>query len=153
MKFNFLTNNFKEILVSSFGAFICIFLISYLNTIDASNVWLIPPFGASLVLVMAVHDSPLAKPRNVFFGHILSASSGVLMYYFFGETSLSIALGLALAIMVMQLTKTIHPPAGANPIIAILGAKSFEFVIMPVAVGASFIVIFALIYFLNSGNL
>ena len=68
------------------------------------------------------------------------------MYYFFGETSLSIALGLALAIMVMQLTKTIHPPAGANPIIAILGAKSFEFVIMPVAVGASFIVIFALIY-------
>ena len=53
------------------------FLIAYFNTIDASNVWLIPPFGASLVLVMAVHDSPLAKPRNVFFGHIFSASSGV----------------------------------------------------------------------------
>ena len=61
------------------------------------------------------------------------------MFYFFENTSLSIALGLALAIMAMQLTNTIHPPAGANPIIAILGAKTFEFVIMPVAIGASFI--------------
>jgi|TARA_B100001287_G_scaffold129388_1_gene109031 CBS-domain-containing membrane protein len=146
MKHNFLSDNIKNILISSFGAFLCMFLIAYFNTIDKSNIWLIPPFGASLVLVMAVHDSPLASPRNVFFGHVLSASSGVLMFYFFENTSLSIALGLALAIMAMQLTNTVHPPAGANPIIAILGAKTFEFVIMPVAIGASFIVIFALIY-------
>ena len=146
MKHNFLPDNIKNILISSFGAFLCMFLIAYFNTIDKSNIWLIPPFGASLVLVMAVHDSPLASPRNVFFGHVLSASSGVLMFYFFENTALSIALGLALAIMAMQLTNTVHPPAGANPIIAILGAKTFEFVIMPVAIGASFIVIFALIY-------
>lgn len=146
MKHNFLSDNIKNILISSFGAFLCMFLIAYFNTIDKSNIWLIPPFGASLVLVMAVHDSPLASPRNVFFGHVLSASSGVLMFYFFENTSLSIALGLALAIMAMQMTNTIHPPAGANPIIAILGAKTFEFVIMPVAIGALFIVIFALIY-------
>ena len=146
MKHNLLSGNIKNILISSFGAFLCMFLIAYFNTIDKSNVWLIPPFGASLVLVMAVHDSPLASPRNVFFGHVLSASSGVLMFYFFENTALSIALGLALAIMAMQITNTVHPPAGANPIIAILGAKTFEFVIMPVALGASFIVIFALIY-------
>ena len=146
MKQNFLSDNIKNILISSFGAFLCMFLIAYFNTIDKSNIWLIPPFGASLVLVMAVHDSPLASPRNVFFGHVLSASSGVLMFYFFENTALSIALGLALAIMAMQITNTVHPPAGANPIIAILGAKTFEFVIMPVAIGASFIVIFALIY-------
>ena len=122
------------------------FLIAYFNSIDQTNVWLIPPFGASLVLVIAVFDSPLAKPRNVFFGHVLSASSGVIVYYFLGESPLSIALGVSLAIMIMLSTKTTHPPAGANPVIAILGAKSFEFVIMPVAIGASFIVIFALIY-------
>jgi len=74
----------KTILISSLGAFLCIYAIAYLNLIDESNVWLIPPFGASLVLVMAVHDSPLASPRNVFFGHVLSASSGVMIYYFFG---------------------------------------------------------------------
>lgn len=136
----------KTIVISSLGAFLCIYAIAYLNLIDETNVWLIPPFGASLVLVMAVHDSPLASPRNVFFGHVLSASSGVMIYYFFGDAPISIALGLSFAIILMILTNTVHPPAGANPIIAILGAKSFEFVIMPVAIGASFIVIFALIY-------
>ena len=136
----------KTIVISSLGAFLCIYAIAYLNLIDETNVWLIPPFGASLVLVMAVHDSPLASPRNVFFGHVLSASSGVMIYYFFGDAPISIALGLSFAIILMLLTNTVHPPAGANPIIAILGAKSFEFVIMPVAIGASFIVIFALIY-------
>ena len=67
MKFNFLSENNKNILISSLGAFLCMFLIAYFNSIDQTNIWLIPPFGASLVLVMAVHDSPLAKPRNVFF--------------------------------------------------------------------------------------
>ena len=146
MKFNFLSENNKNILISSLGAFLCMFLIAYFNSIDQTNIWLIPPFGASLVLVMAVHKSPLAKPRNVFFGHVLSASSGVLMFYFLGGTPLSISLGVSLVIFIMSITNTIHPPAGANPVIAILGAKSFEFVIMPVAIGASFIVIFALFY-------
>ena len=146
MKLNFLSQKYKNIIISTLGAFFCMFLIAYFNSIDSTNVWLIPPFGASLVLVMAVHDSPLAAPRNVFFGHVLSASSGVLIFYFFGDSPISIALGLSLAITLMMLTKTIHPPAGANPIIAIVGAKGFEFVIMPVAIGASFIVIFALLY-------
>jgi CBS-domain-containing membrane protein len=136
MNFNFLSQKYKNIFISAFGAFLCMFLIAYFNSIDSTNVWLIPPFGASLVLVMAVHESPLASPRNVFFGHVLSASSGVLMFYFLGNTALSIALGLGFAISLMMLTKTVHPPAGANPVIAVLGAKTFEFVIMPVAIGA-----------------
>ena len=146
MNLNFLSEKYKNIIISVVGAILCMFLIPYFYSIDATNLWLIPPFGASLVLVMVVHDSPLASPRNVFFGHILSASSGVLMFYFLGESPLAISAGLALAISLMMLTNTVHPPAGANPVIAILGAKTFEFVIMPVAIGASFIVIFALIY-------
>jgi len=146
MKFKNLLKNYQNILISSLGAFLCIFLIAYLNSVDETNIWLIPPFGASLVLVMSVHESPLAQPRNVFFGHILSASSGVFLFYLLGNSPISISLALSLAIILMMITKTIHPPAGANPIIAILGAKSFEFVIMPVATGALFIVIFAFIY-------
>ena len=146
MKFkNFFKDNINT-LISCLGAFLCIFFISYFNSIDETNIWLIPPFGASLVLVMAVHDSPLAQPRNVFFGHILSASSGVLMFYLLGNSPISISLALSFAIFLMIITKTIHPPAGANPIIAILGAKTIEFVIMPVATGALFIVIFAFVY-------
>ena len=126
MKFKNLLKNYQNVLISSLGAFLCIFLIAYFNSVDETNIWLIPPFGASLVLVMAVHDSPLAQPRNVFFGHILSASSGVFLFYLLGNSPISIALALSLAIILMMITKTIHPPAGANPIIAILGAKSFE---------------------------
>ena len=146
MKKNFLSENIKNILISAIGAFTCMLLIAYFNSIDKTNLWLIPPFGASLVLVMAVHDSPLASARNVFFGHILSALSGVLVFYFIGESPVAIASGLALAIILMMITKTVHPPAGANPIIAILGAKTFEFIIMPVAIGAFFIVIYAWVY-------
>ena len=146
MKFKNLLKNYQNVFISSLGAFLCIFLIAYFNSVDETNIWLIPPFGASLVLVMAVHDSPLAQPRNVFFGHILSASSGVFLFYLLGNSPISISLALSLAIILMMITKTIHPPAGANPIIAILGAKSFEFVIMPVATGALFIVIFAFVY-------
>jgi len=88
----------------------------------------------------------LAHPKNVFFGHILSALSGVIVFSFMGFSPISVGLGVALAIFLMIITKTIHPPAGANPIIAILGAKEIGFIIMPVAAGASFIVIFAIIY-------
>ena len=55
-------------------------------------------------------------------------------------------MAVGLAIFLMMATKTVHPPAGANPIIAILGAKGMGFILMPVAVGASFIVLFAIIY-------
>jgi len=111
-----------------------------------SNLWLIPPFGASMVLVMSVHESPLAHPRNILFGHVLSALSGVFVFSMLGFSSLSVGLAVGLAIFLMMATKTVHPPAGANPIIAVLGAKGIGFVLMPVAVGASFIVLFAIIY-------
>tara|TARA_Y100000739_G_scaffold223463_1_gene226376 strand:- start:367 stop:813 length:447 start_codon:yes stop_codon:yes gene_type:complete len=133
-------------LISAFGAFLCISMLAYLNSFEDGNLWLIPPFGASMVLVMAVHESPLAHPKNVFFGHILSALAGVIVFSLMGFSHISMGLGVASAIFLMIITKTIHPPAGANPIIAILGAKEIGFIIMPVAAGASFIVIFAIFY-------
>ena len=135
-------NNF----ISAFGAFLCISALAYLNSFDESNLWLIPPFGASMVLVMAVHESPLAHPKNILFGHIISAFSGVFVFSVLGSSFISLGLAVGLAIFLMMATKTVHPPAGANPIIAILGAKGIGFILMPVAVGASFIVLFAIIY-------
>jgi CBS-domain-containing membrane protein len=135
-------NNF----ISAVGAFVCISVLAYFNSFDVNNLWLIPPFGASMVLVMAVHESPLAHPKNVLFGHIISAFSGVFIYSILGFSFLSVGLGVGLAIFLMMTTKTVHPPAGANPIIAILGAKGLDFIIIPVAAGAFFIVLFAIIY-------
>ncbi len=136
----------KNNLIAGFGGFLCIAALSYLNSFDESNLWLIPPFGASMVLVMAVNESPLAHPKNVFFGHLISAFAGVLVFWILGYSAISLGLGVGLAIFLMMVTDTIHPPAGANPIIAILGAKGMSFIIMPVAIGAFFIVLFAVIY-------
>ena len=136
----------KNNLIAGFGGFLCIAVLSYLNSFDESNLGLIPPFGASMVLVMAVNESPLAHPKNVFFGHLISAFAGVLVFWILGYSAISLGLGVGLAIFLMMVTDTIHPPAGANPIIAILGAKGMSFIIMPVAIGAFFIVLFAVIY-------
>ena len=136
----------KEPLISALGAFLCISLIAFINSYDDFNIWLIPPFGATMVLVMAVHESPLAQPKNIFFGHVLSALSGVLIYFFLGMSFLSIGLAVAISVWAMMITKTIHPPAGANPIIAILGGKGLSFILLPVATGALIIIIFAMIY-------
>ena len=136
----------KNNLISGFGAFLCISALAYLNSYDESNLWLIPPFGASMVLVMAVNESPLAHPKNVFFGHIICAFAGVFVYAILGLSYLSVGLAVGLSVILMMVTKTVHPPAGANPIIAILGAKGIGFILMPVAAGAAFIVIFAIFY-------
>ena len=133
-------------LISAFGAFLCISLLSYLHFSDYGEVWLIPPFGATMVLVMSVHNSPLAEPKNIFFGHTLSALSGVLIFTLMGSSFISIGIAVGLAVFVMATFDSIHPPAGANPIIAILGAKSISFVLMPVALGAIVIILFALFY-------
>ena len=133
-------------LFSSLGAFVCIGFLAYLNSSIEGAIWLIPPFGASMVLVMAVYDSPLAKPKNLILGHILSALSGVIIFYLLGNTFISLGLGVALAVFVMMITNTVHPPAGANPIIVILTGQSLNFIFLPVAVGAVIIVVFAYFY-------
>jgi len=133
-------------ILASIGAFVCIFCLAYLNSHDPSIVWLIPPFGATMVLVMAVHESPLAQPKNIIFGHVLSALSGVIIFALMGSSPLSLGIAVGLAVFVMASFNIIHPPAGANPIIAILGGKGIAFVVMPVAIGAIFIVIFAMFY-------
>ena len=141
-------NNSKIInaLLSALGALIFISFLAFLDRSFEGMIWLIPPFGASMVLVMAVHESPLAKPKNILLGHILSALSGVIILYLIGDNFLALGIAVALAVFVMIVTDTIHPPAGANPIIVILTGQGISFVLFPVAVGAFMLVIFAYFY-------
>ena len=141
-------NNNKIInaLLSAFGALIFISFLAFLDRSFEGMIWLIPPFGASVVLVMAAHESPLAKPKNILLGHILSALSGVIILYLIGDNFLALGIAVALAVFVMIVTDTIHPPAGANPIIVILTGQGISFVLFPVAVGAFMLVVFAYLY-------
>ena len=139
-------NKIINALLCALGALIFISFLAFLDNSFEGMIWLIPPFGASMVLVMAAHESPLAKPKNILLGHILSALSGVIILYLIGDNFLALGIAVALAVFVMIVTDTIHPPAGANPIIVILTGQGISFVLFPVAVGAFMLVVFAYLY-------
>ena len=102
-------------------------------------------FGASAVLIYGVPDAPLSQPRNVVFGHTLSAAAGVATFMIFGLTWWSPALGTALALVVMLLTKTTHPPGGATALFAVLSKAHPSYILTPIMVGAVILVIIALL--------
>ena len=136
----------KNNLIAGFGGFLCIAVLSYLNSLDETNLWLIPPFGASMVLVMAVNESPLAHPKNVFFGHVLTAIVGMIFLYFIPlPLYLTIPLAVGFGVGLMILFNVTHPPAGGNPIIVIMGSVSVDYLLTPVISGSIIILIFAII--------
>ncbi len=133
-------------LIAALGGFLCITILSFLNQYSNVYIWLIPPFGATMVLVMSVHDSPLAQPKNIFFGHVLSGLSGLIIITLIGSSIYSLGLGVGLAIFIMMITKTVHPPAGGNPLIVILSDQTMSFIFMPLAAGSIVIILFAVAY-------
>ena len=144
----------KEVLVSWVGAFLGIFAVGFLGHLvhleQQDILFLIGSFGASVVLLYGTPGVPLAQPRNLMGGHILSALTGVLMYGWIAEPLyLSVALSVATAIAVMHLTKTTHPPGGATALIAVIGSErvhqlGFLYVLSPVALGALIMLVVAL---------
>lgn len=81
--------------------------------------------GASAVLCYGAIEAPLAQPRALMGGHFISALIGVCITKLFHLSShfeslrwLSGSLSAALAIVVMQMTATTHPPAGATALLA-----------------------------------
>ena len=115
--------------------------LAWLNHLGDYGIWLMAPFGATAVLVFGIPDSPLAQPRNVIIGHLITALVGVVFVTYVGDSSTSIAIAVGLAITLMMLTKTVHPAAGANPILIIVSGQSWGFLVMPVLLGAVFIVL------------
>jgi CBS-domain-containing membrane protein len=95
--------------------------------------------------------SPLAQPRNLVGGHVLSAIVGVAAYQFLGQMPwLAAAIAVSTAIALMHLTKTLHPPGGATALIAVIGGDAvhnldFLYAVMPAALGAGVMLIIALL--------
>jgi CBS-domain-containing membrane protein len=134
-------NKFLLALFSGLGASLAIGVLSYADTEILNAALLMAPFGATTVLVFGVPDSPLAQPKNVIFGHLLTAFIGVVFVQFVGVTPLSLAMATGLAVSMMLLTKTTHPPAGANPLLIMLTGQSWGFLFTPVLIGAIVIVL------------
>ncbi|AXR15529.1 HPP family protein [Bacillus thuringiensis] len=139
--------NVKDSLTGLLGGFLTILTLTYLTSITSTEL-LMAPFGASCVLAFGVWNAPLSQPRNIIGGHLISTFIGLSIYHLFGNEYWTIALAVGMAIAVMMLTRTTHPPAGADPIIVILGANSWSYLVTPVLIGSVVIVVIAL--FLNN---
>jgi len=146
--------DYKEHIWTFLGAFIGTGLIGLLSSYrlaPADAPLLIGSFGASSVLIYGVINSPLAQPRNLVGGHMLSAFIGVSVHRLIPqELWLAAALTVALAIVGMQITKTLHPPGGATALIAVIGspqlkALGYWYVLVPVLVGVLILLLVAVV--------
>lgn len=133
--------NHLPAVVAGVGATIAIFLLAIVDSLQSEFVLLMAPFGASAVLVFGIPNSPLAQPKNVILGHLLTAFIGVVFVILFPVEPWSLALATGLAVSAMLMTKTTHPPAGANPLLIMMAGQGWEFLIFPVFIGAIAIVI------------
>lgn len=144
----------SEVFWSFAGAFLGISAVGFLHfrILDNSGVMMIiGSFGASAVLIYGAVRSPLAQPRNLIGGHLISAIAGVTAFQLFGwEPWLASAIAVSSAIALMHLTKTLHPPGGATALIAVIGGDSIHklgylYVLTPITLGAGVMLVIALI--------
>lgn len=147
--------DYKEHFWAFLGSFIGIGIIAYMQSktlLHSDVVYLIGSFGASSVLVYGVIQSPLAQPRNLVGGHLVSAIVGVTISKFIPDILwLTAPLAVSISIVLMQVTKTLHPPGGATALIAVIGSPKIKmlgywYVLYPVLSGVLILLIVALIF-------
>lgn len=140
------TSRYLVSMLAGLGAMLCITALSSLGDAIQSSVWLMAPFGATMVILFGLPESPLAQPRNIVVGHLLTTAIGLAVAALAGVTPLSMGLAVGLAVSLMLLTNSTHPPAGANPLVVMLGGEHWDFLLTPVAAGVVLIVLFGVGY-------
>lgn len=147
--------DFNEHFWSFLGSFTGIGLIAFLQSFlltENDNLFLIGSFGASSVLIYGAIQSPLAQPKNLVGGHVVSALVGVTVCKLIpGIPWIAAPLAVSLSIVFMQVTKTLHPPGGATALIAVIGSEKirslgYVYVISPVLSGCLILLAVALIF-------
>ena len=134
-----------EPLLAGIFASIIIGILSFLSFETSTGFWLMFSFGSSTLIVLVFHDSEFAQPANVFFGHLLAIVIGILFNEFLGISYLTLGLSVGTTVTLMMYFKIIHPPAAANPLIALFADVSLSYIVFPVIVGSIVIIILSLI--------
>ncbi len=135
----------RHILWSWFGSFIGIAATGYLS-VKTGMPLLMAPFGATSVLIFGVPDSPLAQPRNVIGGNFIAALVSLTILHLFGAEPWAMAMAVATAIGMMQLTGTVHPPSGAVALVVMMSKASWQFLLTPALEGSIILVLCAVVF-------
>jgi len=137
--------------IGSFSGIAAVAYIHFRIFPETDMVMIVGSFGASAVLIYGAIRRPLAQPRLLIGGHILSAIIGVTAYKLFGgHLWIASATAVSTAIFVMHATKTLHPPGGATALIAVIGSQKIHalgylYVLLPAGSGAAIMLCVALL--------
>ena len=137
---------FKKALLAGFFSAFTIGILTILTYKSALGLFLAGSFGSSMVLLFGFPESPFAQPKNVFFGHLITALVGVVFVNLITlPIYISIALAVGVGIFLMILLNVVHPPAGGNPIMVIIGSVSYDYLILPIISGCIIIISLAIL--------
>ena len=135
----------QKALIAGFFSTITIGVLTVLTYKSTLGYFIAGSFGSSMVLLFGFPESPFAQPKNVFFGHLVTAITGLIFLHFVPlPIYLIIPLAVGFGVGLMILLNVTHPPAGGNPIIVIIGSVSFDYLLSPVISGSLIIIIFAI---------
>lgn len=146
---------FRSRLIACVGILLCIIftgLISaWLYNHTTHYVFLIAPVGASAILLFIVPSSPMAQPWAIIGGNTISALVGVVVFYMVKEPLLASGLAVALSVLAMSVTRSMHPPGGAIALTAVIGGHTiteagFLFPFIPVALDSALVVLFGVLF-------
>ena len=137
---------FKKALLAGFFSALTIGVLTILTYKTALGLFLAGSFGSSMVLLFGFPESPFAQPRNVFFGHFVTTLVGVIFVNLIPlPIFISIAVAVGMGIFFMILLNVVHPPAGGNPIMVIIGSVSYYYLLFPIITGCFIIILLAII--------
>ena len=135
----------KALIAGFFSAF-TIGILTILTYKSTLGYFIAASFGSSMVLLFGFPESPFAQPKNVFFGHLCTALVGVIFVNLVPlPIYINIALGVGAGVFLMILLNIVHPPAGGNPIIVIIGSASYDYLISPIIFGCIIILLIAIL--------
>ena len=138
-------NIIKSLLAGLFSI-ITIGALTYLTYKTTFGLFLVASFGSTMVLLYGYPDSPFAQPKNIFFGHLVTALIGILVLNFLPlPLFIIIPIAVGLGVCFMILLNVTHPPAGGNPIIVIIGSVSYDYLLNPIIFGSIIVVAFGII--------
>ena len=135
----------KSFLTGLFSA-VTIGALTILTYKSEFGIFLITSFGSSMILLYGYPESSFSQPKNIFFGHLLTSVVGVIFLYTMPfPIYFLIPLAVGFAVCLMMIMNVVHPPAGANPIIVIMGSVSLDYIISPIITGSLIILTFGII--------
>lgn len=106
------------------------------------------PFATSIVLVLGSPEAEAAQPRALIGGHLISSVVGLLVLTLVGPQPWAAALAVGLAMVAMHAARAFHPPAGIDPLLIVVNALPWSFLVVPVAAGALALAAFAYVWHL-----